>query len=254
PHLLSPGSPGCSENKQLRSSSVEEISRDETSESEDTLDIRSARSRSFDAATPSPTEPRTTRQPRGSASFLEIPKWKMLIRRSSASTTANQMSEYRDCIHCILFDEYIKINSSPPPSKTASLSSESSTIDDSDTEWPFRLGSGSLEDDVLAEIASQGLPIVTLSFAPPVEKSPEEEDPGNGVTVISLEVPVIQNKGRSASVDSAYLQVPKRSDIGIGELPPKSQRSRSVDIALPIGPDGPYIVVPTEKPPPIVTQ
>ncbi|RWS22502.1 hypothetical protein B4U80_06440, partial [Leptotrombidium deliense] len=180
--------------------------------------------------------------------------------RSSAGASSSQLSDFKDCVHCILLDEYLKVNSSPPPSTTASVSSEGSIIDEAeeDNEWPFRAGSSSgansFEDEVIAECMNQGVPIVTLSFAPNPEPSLEEEDAGNGVTVISLEVPVLPKSGRSASVDSAYLQVPKRTDIGLGELPPKSQRSRSVDIALPVGPDGPYIVVPTEKPLPVVTQ
>jgi hypothetical protein len=82
-----------------------------------------------------------------------------------------------------------------------------------------------------------------------------EEDLGNGITVISLEVPVLPKSGRSASMDSSYLQVPRRTDIDDMETPPgKSNRSRSVDIALPVGMDGPYIVVPSEKPVPVTTQ
>lgn len=115
----------------------------------------------------------------------------------------------------------------------------------------------------LSSVGSGILPMVTLSL-PPIEPSPygteqivvphnvgpsccsEVYDNSNCITVVSLEVPVLSNKsGRSASVDSAYLQVPQRTDIGSRELPPgRGQRSRSVDIALPVGPDGPYIVVP----------
>ncbi|KAK4337252.1 hypothetical protein RND71_043721 [Anisodus tanguticus] len=76
----------------------------------------------------------------------------------------------------------------------------------------------------------------------------ELDDPGSGITVVSLEVPILNSgkQARSASVDSSFLQVPQRSDIGNCELPPtKSVRSRSVDIALPEGPDGPYLVVPS---------
>lgn len=70
-----------------------------------------------------------------------------------------------------------------------------------------------------------------------------------------MKVPVLPKSGRSASMDSSYLQVPKRTDILDFEPPPgKSNRSRSVDIALPVGTDGPYIVVPSEKQMPAMTQ
>ena len=73
----------------------------------------------------------------------------------------------------------------------------------------------------------------------------ELEDPGSGITVVSLEVPVLNSgkQARSASVDSSFLQVPQRTDIDIGgELPPsKTLRSRSVDISLPCTADGPYL-------------
>ena len=121
----------------------------------------------------------------------------------------------------------------------------------------------------LSSVGSGILPIVTLSL-PPVDShyAPNEStnnsiccnqfDTSNCITVVSLEVPVLNNKsGRSASVDSAYLQVPQRTDIGSRELPPgRGQRSRSVDIALPVGPDGPYIVVPNagHRPQQLVTQ
>ena len=87
----------------------------------------------------------------------------------------------------------------------------------------------------------------------------EIDDPGSGITVISLEVPLLSasagKQARSASVDSSFLQVPPRPDIGSCELPPtKSSRSRSVDIALPEGPDGPYLVVPSANQRPITTK
>lgn len=63
----------------------------------------------------------------------------------------------------------------------------------------------------------------------------ELDDPGSGITVVSLEVPVLNSgkQARSASVDSSFLQVPQRTDVeGINdELPPaKSIRSKSVDM------------------------
>ena len=62
--------------------------------------------------------------------------------------------------------------------------------------------------------------------------------PGSGITVLSLEVPVLNSgkQNRSASVDSSFLQVPQRTDVDVSEVvPTKSIRSRSVDIALPTG-------------------
>lgn len=105
--------------------------------------------------------------------------------------------------------------------------------------------------------APSPIPQLTLSIIPDdsVDDDLMEEDLGNGVTVISLEVPILPKSGRSASMDSSYLQVPRRTDIEMLETPPgKSNRSRSVDIALPVGSDGPYIVVPSEKPVPVTTQ
>lgn len=97
---------------------------------------------------------------------------------------------------------------------------------------------------------------ISIQITEPSASCCENElDPGSGITVVSLEVPVLNSgkQARSASVDSSFLQVPQRTDIGVtGELPPtKSMRSRSVDIALPEGPDGLYIVVPTgnQRPP-----
>ena len=105
----------------------------------------------------------------------------------------------------------------------------------------------------------EGLPIVT--FCPPEADSPSrealDEDSGSGITVISLEVPVLaagSKQGRSASVDSPYLlQVPKRTDIEVREGPPKA-RSKSVDIVLPTTAGGPYLIVPPLRQPPITTK
>lgn len=105
----------------------------------------------------------------------------------------------------------------------------------------------------------EGLPIVT--FCPPEADSPSrealEEDSGSGITVISLEVPVLaagSKQARSASVDSPYLlQVPKRTDIEVREGPPKA-RSKSVDIVLPTTAGGPYLIVPPLRQPPITTK
>lgn len=281
------------------------------------------------------------RRVRGSGGFLEIPKWKMLIRRSSAAVGGGASSSggssgssgqggstftidettglyWRDCIHCLLLIEMLKI--SPPVSCKSSVSSEgsqesepTSTVAPITTAVTFSVvgsaaitgrnrsascqstllegvdtslmvhqvesSSGSCfmdESEEMKMIESQAatmrtigegtgsnvnsgspspIPLVTLSFAPDDEFQMEEEDLGNGVTVISLEVPVLPKSGRSASMDNSYLQVPRRPDMHDFELPPgKSIRSRSVDIALPVGTDGPYIIVPSEKPFPATTQ
>ena len=93
------------------------------------------------------------RRVRGSGGFLEIPKWKMLIRRSSVAVGGGASSGggssgasggssgqggcgstftidettglyWRDCIHCLLLIEMLKI--SPPVSCKSSVSSEGS--------------------------------------------------------------------------------------------------------------------------------
>lgn len=221
---------------------------------------RSGRSKSFDSAAARANQTNKPKSyPRSSGTFLELPKWKMLVRKAANSSTYSSGPTYeRDCYHCLLKLEQDRIAPSISPRQSgASLSSESSLIDDSDTDSTCRtpVHSESLEDDVLdSSDGSNTLPTVTLSPAPMLSiTSIDEED--IGLTVISLEVPVLPKSGRSASVDSSYLQVPQRTDIGIGEPPPvKNQRSKSVDVALPVGPDGPYIVVPIEKPAPLITQ
>ena len=269
-----------------------------------------------------------SRRNRASGGLLEIPKWKMFIRRSSAgqSTAASQQHQqslqqqtssspscsttslsdasfWKDCVHCLLLDEFNKntnVNltddvvaasssmshgtwsSSPPLDQyrtstmtrsDGSLSSEGSQDSDADisrSDASRKSASGESLDILDDEGGSGGssvgstgtafkchspIPLLTLSIAEPEECCPVEEDLGNGVTVISLEVPVLPKSGRSASMDSSYLQVPRRHDVMDFEPPPgKSNRSRSVDIALPVGSDGPYIIVPSEKPIPATTQ
>lgn len=248
-----------------------------------TLDVpsnnqRSTRSRSFDSATSNQSKEVTTPS---SSTFLDVPKWKLLIRRSSSgsSSSSNPSSGFsgvKDCIHCILMEEYLKttIQTSPPPSKTCSVSSEGSIGgDESDKEFDVESvtgepgsESGSLggrsgdsggsggdeleEDDCIVPL--EGLPLVTLCPPPEINeiRIEEEEDSGSGITVVSLEVPILSNSKqvRSASVDSPYLlQVPQRTDIGDGETPPKASRSRSVDIVLPTTAGGPYLIVPPKS-------
>ena len=245
----------------------------------DVPSAKSSRSKSFDSATHAQNAlmsgQEEVRKPRASGGLLEIPKWKMFIRRASgpASSIAGASATiilsdlfWKDCVHCVLLEEWNKSSSasvscSPPPSGKGSYSSDS---EDPEAGISRRSVSGeSLDEDEAvtgpagrSSKAPSPIPLLTLSVAP--DESVDEvmeEDLGNGVTVISLEVPVLPKSGRSASMDSSYLQVPRRTDIEDLETPPgKSNRSRSVDIALPVGVDGPYIIVPSEKPVPVTTQ
>jgi len=285
--------------KQIRSVSFDEIrlkesvmSNSNSSDSEklsaSILDVpesssRSIRSRSFDSATSRAINSLETSAATGS-SFLDVPKWKLLIRRSSSgsstgscntgSTSASGYSGAKDCVHCALMEEYLRRTISPPPSHSGSISSEGSSAagddsDDRDISEIDRNGStlcssSSLgENDEVLDVDDieplEGLPIVTLCPPPDISEIhiTEEEDSGSGITVVSLEVPVLSNSKqvRSASVDSPYLlQVPKRTDIEDGETAPKAQRSRSVDIVLPTNPGGPYLIVPPHRHSPITTK
>ncbi|UXI16378.1 major abundant protein BTP1 [Sarcoptes scabiei] len=228
-----------------------------------------------------------------SVTFLDVPKWKLLIRRSSASPSNNVNATVessiinRDCVHCLFLeeldrdfneqhqlssvDEENRLKSPSPESSECSHNDDDGTIKEcstqssetchKDLDQSDSYGSG-LEavdefdaDEFIEPI--EGLPIVTL--CPPEAESTHghfdenvDDDEGSGITVISLEVPVIGNsskQSRSASVDSPYLlQVPKRSDIEVREGPPKA-RSKSVDIVLPLNPGGPYLLIPPRHPP-----
>lgn len=238
----------------------------------DVASTRSIRSRSFDSAT---ARSHANVAASSSSAFLEIPKWKILVRRSSSGSSSGSetVSRAKDCVHCALIEEYTKAIMSPPLSAKSSFSSEESSVTGEESDHDIseadtaEIGSqgasgGSVEveegeefDEDVAPI--KGLPIVTL--CPPPEISEivvEDEDNQSGVTVVQLEVPVYDGKQiRSASVDSPFLlQVPKRTDIEDGERPPKAHRSRSVDIALPAEPGQPYILVPSQKPGHITTK
>lgn len=230
---------------------------------------KSARSKSFDAATVAAQQLDMRPRRRGpSSALLEIPKWRMFIRRSSTAPVPGNPSAspicecFKDCIHCTLYDEFTKTRNVSPSHSVKSSVSSVSDCEDSEPDYLVpRSGSASAEsvddgDDSQTSPRRRPIPLVTLLTAP--EPSFDEgyiEDLGNGITVISLEVPVLPKSGRSASVDSGYLTVPNRPDIGMCELPPnKTIRSHSVDISMPIGPDGPYLVVPNEKAAPVTTQ
>lgn len=216
---------------------------------------KSARSKSFDLVSTTIDQQRLQR---GSQAFLEIPKWKMSVRRSSEGASTSTGDTFNNCVHCILLEEFLK-NSPPTTTVTKFVftsSMEGSTSDGEDGSDSVARSASVSGDEDETRFSPSPTPRVTLSAAPDLVYD-ADQDPGTGVTVISLEVPVLPKSGRSASVDSSYLQVPKRTDIGLYDVLPgnaKSIRSRSVDIALPVGPDGPYLVVPTDKPSPVVTQ
>lgn len=98
--------------------------------------------------------------------------------------------------------------------------------------------------------SADGSPLVTLSVAPEqVFGVTEFEDSGNGITVISLEVPVTK-QNRSASIDASFLKVPEvMLTRAMNDVPvTRSHRSHSVDISLPTIPDGPYLIVQNTRP------
>ncbi|KAI1301677.1 hypothetical protein HDE_03152 [Halotydeus destructor] len=213
---------------------------------------RSSRSRSFDA-TAAKLRPRSTKK-RPSLTFLEIPKWKLLIRRSSSTSSGRGSppgSLYERCVHCLLLEEVSSRGMFPFSPQLSPLSQaspgsiasrESWLIDDvydeqSETD---EKGSSSKDDSSLDEdeprpgsrkwtkcqqrqldttfpcsndqwlvAPGQGIPLVTLSAAPNqqrdsiVSKNMMDEDLGNGVTVISLEVPLLKQT-RSASIDASF--------------------------------------------------
>ncbi|KAJ6219701.1 hypothetical protein RDWZM_005513 [Blomia tropicalis] len=226
------------------------------------------------------------------SSFLDVPKWKLLIRRpSSSSNSSITDSVIKECVHCILLDELNRSISSD-----MMTDSEMSSYNEEDEQSQCTVvvnttitvqnendsGNDNIGDDdeiVKSEVVLntpqpeavdeflidefiepiEGLPIVTL--CPPEADTPtgmevSEDDNGSGITVISLEVPVLSGskQARSASVDSPYLlQVPKRTDIEVREGPPKA-RSKSVDIVLPTNPGGPYLIVPPLRQQPVTTK
>lgn len=226
------------------------------------------RSKSFDSvssAAHNELQLQRLRQHRGS--FLEIPKWKMFVRRSSAgagstgSVSPPGADPFRDCVHCILLAELHKQHSSSPPSAKHSVSSDGSQDADSDNEpCRSRSVSGENMDDVSSPYNNPSpIPLLTLSAAPTDDcTSAVGEDKGSGITVISLAVPILPGSARRASVDSPYLKADttKHSDENsfLGLLVGKTTRSRSVDIGLPVSPDAPYIVVSNERPTRIITQ
>ncbi|XP_074597449.1 diacylglycerol kinase zeta-like isoform X2 [Brevipalpus obovatus] len=260
------------------------------------------RSKSFDAAVVARAA--FSKVYRSSAALLDVPKWRLLIRKPISSPSPPCQVDlylFKDCTHCNLIETYHNTHMSLPPSIAASISTSVylnrylSSHEETDDETNPKINDEesiivktTLVDEDLSENVDSGrtdsdhtdtdagsnqsrddseglsrnrsiecrtpphraeaLPMICLSEPVIEADSTAELDYGSGITVVSLEVPIGSKSNRSTSVDSSFLQVPKRTDIELGELgPSKSQRSRSVDIALPEGPDGPYLVVPTMK-------
>ena len=202
---------------------------------------------------------------------LEIPKWKLFIRRSSSQNSGKTCPAFDKCVHCLLLSKKCEDDCQLKSPLVSSQESEGeeSEFDQSESEED---GGDSLEvsdslsydneeglkekvDDQLDKgFASDdcGLPLVTISAAPIIDSMSDslEEDLGSGITVVSLEVPITK-KNRSCSIDASFLKVPQKllinteSDENEEEtLPTKTQRSHSVDISFPTNPDAPYLVVP----------
>jgi len=222
------------------------------------------RSKSFDHnATPKVT-PKVSRG-RSTGAFLDVPKWKLLIRKPSMITSSSPNND-KECTHCQLLLEFRK---RPESLTSSSIGSDLDNdefenfkftiYDDDDVEDDNE--EDEVEDDEYdsnseadkdsnysnedKESSSRKCfcdPIPTIN-----EPSDSDTDCRSGITMISLEVPVNATKQtRSSSVDSSFLKVPQRTDVEVSDQArSKSQRSRSVDIALPEGPNGPYLVVPT---------
>lgn len=111
------------------------------------------------------------------------------------------------------------------------------------------------------------LPSVGLGLGPLCDPPASPDEEGVTVTVLSLEVPVLK-QSRSASIDASFLKVPadvfctassssspEPVDADSGEsllfTGGKTQRSHSVDIALPVQPDGHYAIVQSNRSSPV---
>ncbi|KAK8755110.1 hypothetical protein V5799_002188 [Amblyomma americanum] len=168
---------------------------------------------------------------------LDVPKWRILRRSSS------DKSQCSACIHCQYMDEFSRhtSRSNSPPERARYFSSGSETLEESESESaasarPDEEQVTDVEEDLLVSPTSCGL-MVTLS----VPDSGHRVSLGGdaGVTVVSLQVPQVA-KGRSASVDSSFLQVPTPDPDLDPDLAAKAHRSRSVDIVLPTGAEPRY--------------
>lgn len=250
------------------------------------------RSKSFDHnATPKVT-PKVSRG-RSTGAFLDVPKWKLLIRKPSMITSSSPNND-KECTHCQLLLEFRKRPESLTSSSIGSdldndefenfkftiydddddddndnddnhddnhEDNDDNNDDNDDDDVEDDNEEDEVEDDEYdsnseadkdsnysnedKESSSRKCfcdPIPTIN-----EPSDSDTDCRSGITMISLEVPVNATKQtRSSSVDSSFLKVPQRTDVEVSDQArSKSQRSRSVDIALPEGPNGPYLVVPT---------
>lgn len=168
---------------------------------------------------------------------LDVPKWRILRRSSS------DKSQCAACIHCQYMDEFSRSTSrsNSPPDRPRYFSSGSETLEESESESaasarPDEEQVTDAEEDLLVSPTSCGL-MVTLSVPDSGHRVSLGGD--TGVTVVSLQVPQVA-KGRSASVDSSFLQVPTPDPDLDPDLAAKAHRSRSVDIVLPTGAEPRY--------------
>ncbi|KAH7939155.1 hypothetical protein HPB52_007586 [Rhipicephalus sanguineus] len=168
---------------------------------------------------------------------LDVPKWRILRRSSS------DKSQCAACIHCQYMDEFSRntSRSNSPPDRPRYFSSGSETLEESESESaasarPDDEQVTDAEEDLLVSPTSCGL-MVTLSVPDSGHRVSLGGD--TGVTVVSLQVPQVA-KGRSASVDSSFLQVPTPDPDLDPDLAAKAHRSRSVDIVLPTGAEPRY--------------
>lgn len=168
---------------------------------------------------------------------LDVPKWRILRRSSS------DKSQCSACIHCQYMDEFSRntSRSNSPPERARYFSSGSETLEESESESaasarPDEEQATDAEEDLLVSPTSCGL-MVTLSVPDSGHRVSLGGD--TGVTVVSLQVPQVA-KGRSASVDSSFLQVPTPDPDMDPDLAAKAHRSRSVDIVLPTGAEPRY--------------
>ncbi|KAL3170853.1 hypothetical protein MRX96_024503 [Rhipicephalus microplus] len=234
--------------KQVRSASFDEIrfkkEHDQDACSADNLlmvpSTRNQRSRSFGGGSggitsmPVPSPPAMVTD---APYQLDVPKWRILRRSSS------DKSQCAACIHCQYMDEFSRntSRSNSPPERSRYFSSGSETLEESESESaasarPDDEQATDAEEDLLVSPTSCGL-MVTLSVPDSGHRVSLGGD--TGVTVVSLQVPQVA-KGRSASVDSSFLQVPTPDPDLDPDLAAKAHRSRSVDIVLPTGAEPHY--------------
>ncbi|KAH6924708.1 hypothetical protein HPB50_022425 [Hyalomma asiaticum] len=157
---------------------------------------------------------------------LDVPKWRILRRSSS------DKSQCAACIHCQYMDEFSRntSRSNSPPDRPRYFSSGSETLEESESES----AASARPDDEQVTDAEEDLLVSPTS----VWSHGDALSAGPG-SPLSLQVPQVA-KGRSASVDSSFLQVPTPDPDLDPDLAAKAHRSRSVDIVLPTGAEPRY--------------